>query len=328
MTQFATPIRSIVTGCGAYLPAQVVSNDDLAQRVDTSDAWIRQRTGIQQRHLAAEGELTSDLALAASRKALAQAGLDGSDIDAVILATTTPDRTFPATAVRVQQGIGMRGGFAFDVQAVCSGFVFALATADNFIRLGQARRVLVIGAETFSRLLDWQDRTTCVLFGDGAGAVVLEGREIAEINGRGVLSTHLHSDGSQEDILYVDGGASSTQTTGFVRMNGREVFRQAVTRLSEVVAEALEASGYTPADLDWIVPHQANQRILDGTARKLNLPPDRVISTVSQHANTSAASIPLALNTALEDGRIKPGHLVLLEAMGGGLTWGAALLRW
>jgi 3-oxoacyl-[acyl-carrier-protein] synthase-3 len=320
--------RSVVTGSGAFLPAKLVTNDDLSKIVDTTDEWIGQRTGIRQRYIAAEDENTSDLALAAARNALAAAGLDGSDIDLIVLATTTPDQTFPATAVRVQNALGMRHGAAFDVQAVCSGFVFALAVANNFLAVGQAKRALVIGAETFSRLLDWTDRGTCVLFGDGAGAVVLEAKSQAEAGGRGILSTHLHSDGAYENILYVDGGPSGTGTVGKVRMNGKEVFRHAVQRLAEIVDETLEANGLVAADIDWLVPHQANQRIIESTARKLQLPMERVVSTIARHGNTSAASIPLALAEAVEDGRIRPGHLVLTEALGGGLTWGSALIRW
>ena len=321
-------MRSVVLGCGSYLPAKSVSNDDLAKKVDTSDEWITQRTGIRSRHIAAEGEKTSDLAIAAARSALESAGVSGRDLDLIVLATTTPDRTFPATAVRVQKALGMSGGAAFDVQAVCSGFVYGLAVADNFLRLGQAKRALVIGSETFSRLLDWEDRGTCVLFGDGAGAVVIEGRSEADAGGRGILSTHLHSDGNQEDILYVDGGPSSTGTVGKVRMNGKEVFRHAVHRLADVVEESLAANGLSAGDINWLVPHQANQRILDSTGRKLGLPPERVVSTIATHGNTSAASIPLALSVAIADGRVKQGDLVLTEAMGGGLTWGAALIRW
>ncbi len=328
-TLTASPFRSVALACGAYLPQRIVSNEDLAAEIDTSDEWIRQRTGIEQRHIAADGELTSDLAIAAARQALDRAGLTGNDLDLIILATTTPDRTFPATAVRVQKALAMTEGAAFDVQAVCSGFIYALATADSFLRSGQARRALVIGAETFSRLLDWTDRSTCVLFGDGAGAVVLEA---TAVNGtaqpRGIYSTHLHSDGRHEDLLYVDGGPSSTQTTGVVHMNGREVFRHAVARLAEVVSEALDANDLTQADIAWLIPHQANKRIIDSTARKLNLSPDQVVMTVSKHGNTSAASIPLALNEAVSDGRVKQGDLLLLEAMGGGLTWGSALMRW
>jgi 3-oxoacyl-[acyl-carrier-protein] synthase-3 len=321
--------RSVIVGCGAHLPAKILTNDDLAKLVDTSDEWIQQRTGIQQRHIAADGELTSDLAIAAARKALEHAGITGADLDLIVLATTTPDQTFPATAATVQAKLGMGNGAAFDVQAVCSGFIYALATADNFIRAGQAKYALVIGAETFSRILDWSDRGTCVLFGDGAGAVVLKAEPASEDAGRqGILSTHLHSDGRHRDLLYVDGGVSSTKTVGHVRMNGKEVFRHAVQRLAEVVDESLTANGLTQADIDWLVPHQANRRIIDSTARKLSLTTDKVVLTVARHGNTSAASIPLALAEAVEDGRVKRGDLVLLEAMGGGLTWGAALVRW
>ncbi|HLY47192.1 MAG TPA: beta-ketoacyl-ACP synthase III [Stellaceae bacterium] len=320
-------LRSQVAGCGGYLPERVVTNDELAARLDTSDAWIRQRTGIGERRIAAPGELTSDLAVAAARQALEQAGMSGSDLDLIVLATATPDETFPSTAVKVQAQLGMKRGAAFDVQAVCSGFVFALAVADNALRLGQARTALVIGAETFSRILDWQDRGTCVLFGDGAGALVLNAAPPGPEN-RGVLSTHLHSDGRLHDILYVDGGPSSTGTAGFLRMEGREVFRQAVQHLSAVVDEALAANGLRPADIDWLVPHQANTRIIDAVGRKLGLAPGRTILTIERHANTSAASIPLALAEAVADGRIRPGHLVLMEALGGGLTWAASLVRW
>ena len=330
--------RSIVAGCGSYLPERVVTNGELAERVDTSDEWIVARTGIRQRHIAAEGEVTSDLAFFAAERALEHAGIPASDLDLLVLATTTPDQTFPATATRVQHRLGMISGAAFDVQAVCSGFVYGLAVADNFIKVGQAKTVVLIGAETFSRLLDWQDRGTCVLFGDGAGAVVLRAAENGEDEdefgetghnrGRGVLSTHIYSDGSTSDLLYVDGGPSSTQTVGHVRMNGREVFRHAVRNLAEIVHESLEANGLAADDIDWLVPHQANKRILDSTAKKLGLPADKIVVTVERHANTSAASIPLALDEALKDGRIKTGDLVLLEAMGGGLTWGAGLVRW
>jgi len=321
--------RTFVTGCGSYLPARVLTNDELAKSVDTSDEWIRQRTGIRQRHIAAEGELTSDLGLAAARAALAAAGLDGDDVDLVVCATTTPDETFPATATRIQAELGMTRGAAFDVQAVCSGFVYALAVADNFIRLDQAKRVVVIGAETFSRILDWQDRTTCVLFGDGAGAVVLEaGDGEGTPRDRGILSTHIYSDGRHHDALYVDGGPSSTGTAGHVRMEGREVFRHAVVRMAEAIDAALGANGLDPGDIDWLVPHQANLRIIEAMARRLNLPDDRVVITVDRHANTSAASIPLALAEAIGDGRIQSGDLLLLEAMGGGFAWGSALIRW
>jgi 3-oxoacyl-[acyl-carrier-protein] synthase III len=320
--------RSVVMGCGAFLPGKTVTNSDLAALVDTSDEWIAQRTGIRERHIAEEGETTSDLALTATRAALDAAGIDGNDIDLIVLATTTPDQTFPATAVKLQQAIGMNGGAAFDVQAVCSGFVYATAVADNFLRLGQAKRALVVGAETFSRILDWTDRGTCVLFGDGAGAIVLEAKSEAEAGGRGIISTHIHSDGRFRDILYVDGGPSTTNTVGKLRMNGKEVFRHAVQKLADVVEETLAANGLEPGAIDWLVPHQANQRIIDSTARKLNLSSDKVVSTIARHGNTSAASIPLALAEAVGDGRIKRGDLVLTEAMGGGLTWGAALIRW
>jgi 3-oxoacyl-[acyl-carrier-protein] synthase-3 len=320
--------RSVVRGCGAYLPAKTLTNNDMAKLVDTSDDWIVQRTGIRERHIAAEREKTSDLGLIAARRALDSAGMAACDIDLVVLGTSTPDQTFPATSVRIQQALGAGPGAAFDLQAVCSGFVYALATADNFLRVGQAKRALVIGAETFSRILDWEDRGTCVLFGDGAGAVVIEAQSEAEAAGRGIISTHIHSDGRFQDILYVDGGPSSTGTVGKLRMNGKEVFKQAVQLLADVVVETLEANKLTPRDIDWLVPHQANQRIIDSTARKLNLPSDKVVSTIARHGNTSAASIPLALAEAAGDGRIKKGDLVLTEAMGGGLTWGAALIRW
>ncbi len=320
--------RSRVLGCGVYLPANIVTNRDLEQRVDTTDEWIVQRTGIHARHIAADGEKTSDLAIAAAARALEHAGVAASAIDCIVLATTTPDNTFPATATRVQAALGTVG-FAMDIQAVCAGFVYALSVADNFIRAGQARRALVIGAETFSRLLDWNDRTTCVLFGDGAGAVVLEGYDAkGDSSDRGLLSTHLHSDGTQYDLLYVDGGASSTGTIGHVRMHGQEIFRHAVSKLSAVVEEALAANGLEPSDIDWMVPHQANRRIIDGLARKMKLAPEKVVLTVDHHGNTSAASIPLALGEAVADGRIKRGDLILMEAIGGGLTWGSALIRW
>jgi 3-oxoacyl-[acyl-carrier-protein] synthase III len=320
-------LRSQIAGCGGYLPERIVTNDELAERLDTSDAWIRQRTGIGERRIAAEGELTSDLAVGAARSALQSAGMSGSDLDLIVLATATPDQTFPATASKVQAQLGMKRGAAFDIQAVCSGFIFALAVADNALRLGQARTALVIGAETFSRILDWQDRGTCVLFGDGAGAVVLNAGAAGPAS-RGILSTHLHSDGTQHDILYVDGGPSSTRSAGHLRMEGREVFRQAVHHLSEVVDEALAANGLTGADIDWLVPHQANTRIIDAVGRRLGLPPEKTVVTIERHANTSAASIPLALDEAVRDSRIRPGHLVLMEALGGGLTWGASIARW
>lgn len=323
-------IRSVVRGCGAYLPERILTNDELAERVDTSDAWIQERTGIKQRHIAAEGEMTSDLAIAASRQALIRSNVDPSDIDLVVVATSTPDQTFPATAVRVQAELGLqRGGAAFDLQAVCSGFVYAVATADAMLRGGPFRRALVIGAETFSRILDWEDRTTCVLFGDGAGALVLEAQpQHGTVDDRGVLAARLRADGRYQDKLYVDGGPSSTGTVGHLRMNGREVFRHAVGKISGVIEETLLDTGLAADEIDWFVPHQANKRILDGTARKLSIPDEKVVVTVGQHANTSAASIPLALNTALEDGRLKEGQLVLMEAMGGGFTWGAVLVRW
>ncbi len=321
--------RSIVTGCGAYLPAQIVTNEDLAKKVDTTDEWIRQRTGIRQRHIAAEGEMTSDLGTAAAKEAMAQAGISPADVDLIVCATSTPDETFPATATRIQEHLGMTQGAAFDVQAVCSGFVYGLSVADNFLRVGQAKTALVIGAETFSRILDWEDRTTCVLFGDGAGAVVLQATNGAgAASARGVLSTHLYSDGRHHDALYVDGGPSSTGTVGHLRMEGKEVYRHAVVRMAEAIDAALEANGLTPGDIDWLVPHQANIRIIESMGRRLNLPSDRVVVTVDRHANTSAASIPLALTEAVSDGRIQGGDLICMEAMGGGFTWGSALVRW
>jgi 3-oxoacyl-[acyl-carrier-protein] synthase-3 len=322
-------LRSVVTGCGGYLPRRVMTNNDLAKLVETSDQWITERTGIKERHIAADGELTSFMGTAAAREALKQAGVESKDVDLIVLATSTPDQTFPATAVTIQAELGITQGAAFDVQAVCSGFVFALSTADNFLKSGQFKRALVIGAESFSRILDWQDRSTCVLFGDGAGAVVVEAQRL---NGaamdRGILATCLRSDGRYRDKLYVDGGPSSTGTVGYVRMDGPEVFRHAVTKISEVIGATLAQAGHKTSDIDWFVPHQANKRILDGAARKLGLDPERIIVTVDKHANTSAASIPLALSTGCADGRIKPGDLVLIEAMGGGFTWGALLLRW
>ena len=320
--------RSQVAGCGAYLPERIVTNHELAGRLDTSDEWIRQRTGIGERRVAAPGELTSDLAVRAAERALNAAEVSGGDLDMLVLATATPDNTFPATATKIQAQLGMRCGPAFDVQAVCAGFIFALSVADNALRLGQARTALVIGAETFSRILDWEDRGTCVLFGDGAGALVLRAVPAETADGRFILSNHLHSDGRQYEILYVDGGPSSTRRTGFLRMEGREVFRLAVQHLSSVVDEALVANGLTAANIDWLVPHQANSRIIDGMGRKLGLSQEKVVVTIERHANTSAASIPLALEAAVADRRIKPGHLVLMEALGGGLSWGASLVRW
>jgi len=321
--------RSQVIGCGSYLPQQVVTNADLACRLETSDEWIRQRTGIRQRHIAAPGETTSDMATAAAHVALKTAGIAGEAVDLIVLATSTPDHTFPSTATQVQARIGMHRGAAFDVQAVCSGFVYALAVADNFIKVGQARTALVIGAETFSRILDWNDRGTCVLFGDGAGAVVLRvGEGSGSVADRGVLTTHLYSDGQYYKLLYVDGGPSATQSTGHLRMEGREVFRHAVVKMGEAVDAAIAAMGISGRDLDWLVPHQANLRIIHSMGQRLHLPVEKVIVTVDRHANTSAASIPLALAEASGDGRIRPGHLVLLEAMGGGFTWGSALIRW
>lgn len=326
-------IGSRVLGTGSALPRRIVTNADLAQRVDTSDEWIVARTGIRQRHIAEDDETTATLAIAAARAALADAGVDAASIGLIVLATATPDNTFPATATKVQAALGCNGGIAFDVAAVCSGFLYALATADSLLCTGMAKRALVIGAETFSRILDWEDRTTCVLFGDGAGAVVLEAPErdgAGEGSGKdtpGILGTRLHADGDQHDLLYVDGGPSSTQTVGHVRMRGPEVFRHAVVNLADVLKEVLEDTGITAAELDWVVPHQANARILDATARKLGISPEKVIVTVDRHANTSAASVPLALDVARKDGRIKPGDLVMLEAMGGGFTWGASLIR-
>ncbi|UHS56789.1 ketoacyl-ACP synthase III [Agrobacterium vaccinii] len=322
-------IRSVVRGFGAALPKQVMTNQDIEKIVDTTDEWIVQRTGIKQRYIAGEGETTSSLGEAAARAALENAGLQPDEIDLIIVATSTPDNTFPATAVNIQNRLGITSGFAFDVQAVCSGFVYAMATADLYIRGGMAKRVLVIGAETFSRILDWTDRTTCVLFGDGAGAVVLEaGEGEGKTSDRGILTSNLRSDGSHKDKLYVDGGPSTTGTVGQLRMEGREVFKHAVGMITDVIEAAFEATGTTADDLDWLVPHQANRRIIDGSAKKLGIPGEKVVITVDQHGNTSAASIPLALAVAAADGRIKKGDLVMLEAMGGGFTWGAVLLRW
>ena len=319
--------RSVLIGTGSALPARVVTNAELAAQVDTSDEWIVERTGIRQRYIAGEGETTSSLAILASQRAAAAAGIDPASIDLIVLATATPDQTFPATATTVQEALGAGGGIAFDVAAVCSGFLYALGVADSMLRSGMASRALVIGAETFSRILDWEDRTTCVLFGDGAGAVVLEARESDEATGSGILATKLHADGAHNQLLYVDGGPSTTQTVGKLRMKGKEVFKHAVTNLADVLREVLADTGVSADDLDWVVPHQANRRILDGTAKKLGLPAEKVIVTVDRHANTSAASVPLALDEAVRDGRIKRGQLVVLEAMGGGFTWGASLVR-
>jgi len=319
--------RSVVIGTGSALPRTVVSNAELAARVDTTDEWIVERTGIRQRHVAQADETTATLATAASRAALEAAGVDAKDVDLIVLATATPDQTFPATATIVQHALGCHGGTAFDVAAVCSGFLYALGVADSMLRTGMAQRALVIGSETFSRILDWEDRTTCVLFGDGAGAVLLEAREESGDAPRGIIATKLHADGNHNQLLYVDGGASTTGTIGKLRMKGREVFRHAVVNLASVLREVLDEAGLTTADIDWLVPHQANARILDATARKLDLPVEKVIVTVDRHANTSAASVPLALDVAVRDGRIKQGDLVMLEAMGGGFTWGASLVR-
>jgi 3-oxoacyl-[acyl-carrier-protein] synthase III len=322
-------LRTVVKGCGGYLPRRVLTNNDLAKMVETTDAWITARTGIKERHIAASDELTSTMGTAAARAALASAGLEPDDIDLIILATSTPDQTFPATAVTIQAELGIAHGAAFDMQAVCSGFVFALSAADNFLKSGQFKRALVIGAEAFSRILDWEDRSTCVLFGDGAGAVVVEAqKQNGAATDRGILATCLRSDGRYRDKLYVDGGPSSTGTVGHVRMDGPEVFRHAVTNIAEVIDATLAQAGHKASDIDWFVPHQANKRILDGAARRLGLDSERIIITVDKHANTSAASIPLALTAGCADGRIKPGQLVLMEAMGGGFTWGALLLRW
>jgi 3-oxoacyl-[acyl-carrier-protein] synthase-3 len=325
-----TVTRSIVLGCGSYLPEQVLTNADLAARVDTSDEWIVQRTGIRQRHIAAKGEFTSDLGTKAALAALANAGVDAQSIDLIVLGTSTPDNTFPATAVQIQHNLGINHGVAFDLQAVCSGFVFALATADNFLRSGSHKRALVIGAETFSRILDWTDRGTCVLFGDGAGAVVLEAQQQPGNNNgdRGILTTHLRSDGRHKAKLYVDGGPSSTQTVGHLRMEGKEVFKHAVGMITDVIDDAFKATGLTANDVTWLVPHQANKRIIDASAHKLHIAPQKVVLTVDRHGNTSAASIPLALCVAVSDGRVKRGDLILFEAMGGGFTWGSALVRW
>ena len=321
--------RSVVRGVGSHLPARVLTNAELSTMVDTSDDWIVQRSGIRQRHIAAEGETTAELGLKAAQAALAHAGLDAQDIDLIVLATSTPDRTFPASATAIQDRLGIRHGVAFDLQAVCSGFVFGVSTADKFLRSGSHKRALVIGAETFSRILDWSDRTTCVLFGDGAGAIVLEAQDQPDgTAGRGVLTTHLRSDGRHTPKLYVDGGPSLTGTVGHLRMEGREVFKHAVGMITDVMNDAYAATGTTSEDLDWFVPHQANKRIIDASAEKLKIAPEKVVITVDRHGNTSAASIPLALDVAVKDGRIKQGDLVMLEAMGGSFTWGSALIRW
>ncbi len=325
----AIELASVVAGCGSYLPEKAVSNDELAQLVETNDEWIQKRTGIQRRHIAAEGEVTSDLAIAAARRALDAAGMAAADLDLIVCATATPDETFPATATRVQAALGMERGAAFDVQAVCSGFVYALSVADAMLKSGQARSALVIGAEIFSRILDWSDRGTCVLFGDGAGAVILRAEAVAEGSApRGVLASQVFSDGRHHDALYVDGGPSSTQTAGHLRMDGREVFRHAVVRMAEAMETALDSAGLTPDEVDWLVPHQANVRIIEALAKRLNFPMERVVLTLQDHANTSAASIPLALDAAVRDGRIKQNDVVLMPAMGGGFTWGASLVRW
>ncbi len=324
-----TVTRSVVLGCGSYLPQRILTNDELARKVDTSNEWIVQRTGIRERHIAAPGEVTSDMGLKAAQAALAAARVEPLSIDLILLATATPDNTFPASAVSIQAGLGITHGAAFDLQAVCSGFVYGLAVADGLLKGGTFKRALVIGAETYSRILDWTDRSTCVLFGDGAGAVVLEAQaQPGTREDRGLLTVHLRSDGRYKSKLYVDGGPASTGTVGHVRMEGREVFRHAVAMITDVIEDAFKATGYTAGDIDWFVPHQANKRIIDGSAHKLGIAPEKVVTTVDQHGNTSAASIPLALAVAVRDGRIKAGNLVLLEAMGGGFTWGAALVRW
>lgn len=324
-----TAVRAVALGCGHYLPERVVTNDELAAKIETSDEWIRTRTGIRQRHMAADGELTSDLATKAAQAALTNAGLDASDLDAIVLATATPDQTFPSTATRVQHNLGMRGGYAYDLQAVCAGFIFALANANALVMSGMADRVMVIGAETFSRILDWDDRATCVLFGDGAGVVILERQDGAgDAGDRGILGTCLHSDGAHNRILYVSGGPSDTQTAGFLRMEGKEVFKHAVQKLAAVADEVMAKAGVDGEQIDWIVPHQANYRIIESTAKKAKVPMEKVIVTVANHGNTSAASIPLALSSGVQDGRIRQGDLLLMEAIGGGLAWGSALLRW
>ncbi|PQA86098.1 beta-ketoacyl-ACP synthase III [Hyphococcus luteus] len=320
-------LKAVLRGCGAYLPEKVLTNDELSKRVDTSDEWIRERTGIRARHIAAEGELTSDLAVGAAEAALKDAGLTAKDIDLIIVATTTPDLTFPSTAAIVQAKLDAGEGAAFDIQAVCTGFVYALSTAEKFLTSGQHKRALVIGAETFSRILDWEDRATCVLFGDGAGAFVMEAQPAEEAGDRGLMASYLRCDGRMVDLLYVDGGVSATKTTGHVRMQGNKVFREAVTRISDAMVKVCAEADTPVTDIDWFVPHQANERIIQGVVKKLDLRPDQVVSTISGQGNTSAASIPLAYCAGVADGRIKKGDLVLFEAMGGGLTWGAALMR-
>lgn len=321
--------RAVAIGCGHYLPERVVENAEFEKSLDTSDAWIRARTGIERRHFASPNQVTSDLAYEAAKAALENAGIEASDLDAIVLATATPDQTFPSTATKLQFALGMKNGFAFDIQAVCAGFVYAVSTANSMIISGQAKRVMVVGAETFSRILDWKDRGTCVLFGDGAGALILEAQEgTGDASDRGILSTDLHSDGALNHLLYVDGGVSSTQTTGVLRMEGQEVFKHAVTKLAQTAEIAMEKAGVTAADVDWIVPHQANLRIISRTAKKMNISMDRVVVTVQDHGNTSAASIPLALSVAMGKGQIKRGELLLMEAIGGGLAWGAVALRW
>ncbi len=319
--------RSFIRGTGSYLPEKVLTNEDLSKMVDTSDEWIIERTGIRKRHVAADDEVTSDIATAAARDALEAAGLTAADVDLIVLATTTPDQTFPATATAVQAKLGMQGGAAFDVQAVCSGFLFALATADSMLKQGLFNTAIVIGAETFTRILDWSDRGTCVLFGDGGGAAVIQAEEWSGAQDAGIITHHIRTDGTKSDLLYVDGGVSSTGTIGHVRMEGNRVFRHAVTNISSAIQTVLDETGLTTEDIDWFVPHQANKRILDGVAKKMNIAEEKVIVTVDQHANTSAASIPLALNHAVRTGQAKPGDLILSEAMGGGFSWGASLFR-
>lgn len=318
-------LRSIIKGCGSYLPEKVVDNNEIAKLVDTSDEWIQERTGIKIRHIAADGEMTSDMAANAAREALKSAEMEADDIDLIVLATTTPDNTFPSTATKVQSLIGMKHGAAFDIQAVCAGFIYALATADSFLKTGQFKTALVIGADILTRIVDWKDRGTCILFGDGAGSVILQAEESNE---RGILSSHIYSDGNTRDLLYVDGGVASTGTAGKMRMQGKDVFKHAVHRMAECTKEALKANNLTKDDVDWVVPHQANMRILDTTLKKLEIPEEKLIATVDKHANTSAASIPLAIDVAIKDGRIKKGDLIALQAIGGGLAWGSCLIRW